>query len=181
MSDAVFAHSFSESLVLPAAREHVFHYLDDFERMGAHMTRANWMMAGSSMRYEFDAARGREVGSRVSMTGSLLGMRLQIQEVVEDRDPPLRKSWRTVDAQRMLALTSYRMGFSIDQAGSGSRLTVFIDYALPPSGVGRVLGLLFGDWYARWCVRSMLNTAASHFRDHRPIPSGLSTLGSGLP
>jgi len=46
---------------------------------------------------------------------------------------------------------------------AGARLNVFIDYAIPPSGIGHLLGRLFAGAYARWCVRSTLASAASHF------------------
>ena len=121
MSDTVLTRGFTQSVDLPACRERVFEFLDDFANLGSHMTRSSWMMAGSSMHYEFDVARGRETGARVRISGSFLGLRLQIDEMVDDREPPSRKSWRTVDAQRMWVIAAYRMGFSVDATRSGDR------------------------------------------------------------
>src|SRR4030067_1009294 len=46
----------------------------------------------------------------------------------------------------------------------GSRLRVFIDYELPPTPGTRWLGFLFGGFYARWCVRQMLQSARGGWR-----------------
>jgi len=163
MSELVLPHGFEQSVELPAPRQQVFDYLDDFERLGEHMMRSSWMMAGSRMRYQFDAARGREVGARVQLTSSFLGIGLAIAEEVIEREPPQFKSWHTLGAPRMLILAAYRMGFSVEPTRQGSRLQVFIDYAIPQSGIGRLLGRLFAGVYARWCVRSMLASATGHF------------------
>ena len=163
MSELVLPRGFEQSVDLPAPRHQVFDYLDDFERLGAHMMRSSWMMARSHMRYEFDTARGRAVGGRVWLSGSFLGIRLAIDEEVIERQPPRFKSWRTIGVPRLLILAAYRMGFSIEPTRQGSRLNVFIDYAIPQSGIGHLLGRLFAGVYARWCVRSSLASAARHF------------------
>jgi hypothetical protein len=36
-------------------------------------------------------------------------------------------------------------------------------YELPKSNKTRWLGYLFGDMYAKWCVRQMLNDTQKHF------------------
>lgn len=51
----------------------------------------------------------------------------------------------------------YRMGFMVRPAQAGSLVEVFLDYALPDGVFTRILGVIFGDLYARWCVRSVLN------------------------
>lgn len=186
MSEMVLPRSFEQSADLPAPQDQVFDFLDDFERLGAHMTRSSWKMAGSHMRYQFDAARGRAVGGRVSLSGSFLGIRLAIDEEVVERQPPAFKSWRTFGVARMLILAGYHMGFSLTPLRHGSRLAIYIDYAIPRSGIGRLLGGLFADGYARWCVRSMLASATSHFgavcaSTDAAIPRPTPTHGSASP
>jgi hypothetical protein len=163
MSELVLSHGFEQSVDLPAPRHQVFDYLDDFERLGAHMMRSSWMMAGSRMRYQFDAARGRAVGAQLRLTGAFFGIALTIAEEVVERQPPLFKSWRTIGVPRMLILAAYRMGFSIEPTRQGSRLQVFIEYAIPQGGIGRLLGRFFAGMYSRWCVRSMLASATEKF------------------
>jgi hypothetical protein len=163
-------HRFEQATRLPASQKQVFDFMDDFGQLGAHMMQANWMMAGSSMRYEFDATRGREVGGVVRIIGSFLGFRLEIAEQVTERSAPAGKSWRTFGGQRMLVMAGYHMGFSVVPQQGSTRLEIFIEYALPPRGFGRLLGKLFAGAYARWCVRSMLEAAIERFGQAREKP-----------
>jgi uncharacterized membrane protein len=141
----------------------VFEYLDDFEQLGTHMTRSSWMMAGSKMNYEFDDGRGRRLGSHVRLVGSLLGLKLEIDEQVIERVPAHSKTWQTVGNPRMFILAQYRMGFSLQALPRSCVVTAHIDYSLPTRGYRRLLGRLAGGVYARWCVRNVLDQAAAHF------------------
>jgi len=158
-----FDHHFESSIEVKAACAAVFDHLDDFNQFGEHMTRSSWMMAGSAMRYEFDEARGRATGAAVRLLGSVLGIRLEIEERVTERAPPYRKSWETVGQPRMIVVKSYRMGFELTQRDDWTHLRVFIDYAMPDRSFSRVLGRLLGSVYARWCVASIVNGAALRF------------------
>jgi len=163
MSEIVLPRSFESAAFLPATPERVFDYLDDFTHLGGHMTRANWMMAGSRMSYEFDAARGHALGGLVRLTGSFLGIPIEIEERITQRDRPHGKAWHTIGRPRMLVMTAYRMGFSVVAAPGGATLKVYIDYVTPQRGIGRALGAVFAGAYARWCVRSMIASAVGYF------------------
>ena len=156
-----------QTIALPATAPAVFRHLDDFERLGAHMLRSSAMMAGSSMRYEFDAARGRGRGARIFLRGSVLGFDLSVDEEVIAYAPPLRKVWQTIGTPRLLVLAGYRMGFELTPVRDGCQLRVFIDYELPEGGLSRLLGRLSGPVYARWCVNSMIDDARREF-GHSP-------------
>jgi hypothetical protein len=45
----------------------------------------------------------------------------------------------------------------------GSKMSIS-DYDLPQQGIGRWLGKLFGNAYARWCTKRMASDAAAAFR-----------------
>jgi hypothetical protein len=139
------------------------------------MMRSNWMMAGSSMSYEFDDARGKKLGAYVRLSGSALGIGLEIEERVIEYMPPSRKVWQTTGQPRMVVLDAYRMGFILSPSGGGSRLTVFIDYSKPQAGLNRWLGVIAGDAYARWCVDSMISAAAKRFG-----PPGVTSVDAGV-
>lgn len=115
------------------------------------------------MKIELDEAHGQANGSRIRLSGRVLGMQLFVEEVVREREPPRRKVWQTIGAPRLLVIGHYTMGFEVTPTESGSRLRVFIDYELPERGIGHYLGWLFGPYYARWCTRQMVNDAATHF------------------
>lgn len=166
MNDAVRAlpFHFVSSIVLNATAEVVFSNLDDHQRLSAHMSQSSWMMAGAHMGIELDAAQGHALGSKMRMSGRVLGIPLVVEEIVTDYAPPLRKYWQTTDEPRLLVIGYYQMGFEITPQGSISQLRIFIDYALPKSMPERWLGKVFGGLYARWCVRHMVGDAEKYFR-----------------
>jgi hypothetical protein len=131
------------------------------------MSKRSWMMAGSRMSIDMDDAQGRSIGSRIRLSGTVLGLKLWVDEIVTERIPPMRKVWGTTAPPRLLIIGSYQMGYSIEQQGPLSQLVVFIDYALPGGFVTHWLGFMFGRVYAQWCTSSMANDAAAHFS--RPV------------
>lgn len=151
------------SVDVNAAPLALFDRLDDQERLAAHMEKPSMMMMGGRMSYRFDAAKGRAVGSVITMGGSFLWLDLVVEEVVIERDPPKRKVWETRGAPRLVIIGGYRMGFEIEPRGNASALCVFIDYDDPTSWVGRILGALFAPLYARWYVERMAKDAQRYF------------------
>jgi hypothetical protein len=155
-------HDQSEAIV-SAPQAEVFAYLDDQTRLAAHMEKRSMKMLGGRMTYDFDAAKGRAVGSVIRMRGRFLGLSLFVREVVTDRTSPSAKRWETRGPQRMLIIDSYIMGFETRRNGEGTGVRVFIDYQLPHSLPGRWLGQLFAPLYARWCVSRMVRDVSRHF------------------
>lgn len=149
--------------IIRASAGEVFALLDDHVRLSAHMSRRSWMMAGSRMDLELDASRGRAVGSRIRLSGQVLGIPLSVDEAVRERNPPTRKTWETTAPPRLLVIGDYRMGYEIASQGATSLLRVFIDYALPGTLPARWLGYLFGGFYAKWCTQRMVDDARRHF------------------
>lgn len=160
----IYAHTDETTTEVHAAPNRLFDHLDDQARLGSHMEKPSMMMMGGRMTYEFDGAKGRAVGSVIKVAGSFLGIRLFIEEVVTERDPPRRKVWETRGQPRILIIGPYRMGFEITPSAAHSSLRVFIEYDDPPSPVGRILARAFAPVYARWCVRRMADDARLHFR-----------------
>ena len=163
-----YAHADEVTAEVRAPPHKLFDHLDDQARLGTHMEKPSMMMMGGRMTYEFDAAKGRAVGSVIKMGGSFLGMMLFVEEVVTERDPPRRKVWETRGRPRLAIIGAYRMGFEITPAGERSMLRVFIEYDRPPSPIGRVLGAAFAPFYARWCVDRMAGDAKRYFE--QPLP-----------
>lgn len=151
------------TMIVTATPDALFSFLDDHARLSAHMSKRSWMMAGSRMSIDMDDAQGRCIGSRIRLSGRILGLRLSVDEVVAERNPPLRKVWRTTAPPRLLIIGPYQMGFNIEPRAGQSRLLVFIDYALPDGLLSRWLGRMVGGFYAQWCTNRMANDAATHF------------------
>ena len=91
------------SALVSASPEQVFAYLDDHKRLASHMSQPSWRMGWSSMQTNFDAFAGQEIGSHIRMSGRILGLKLSLDEVVTEREPPGRKIWETwVQASELL-------------------------------------------------------------------------------
>ena len=67
-------------------------YLDDHAQLAAHMSKSSWMMLGSRMTIELDVSQGRDVGAHICLAGRALGIPLSVEEVVIERQPPLRSA-----------------------------------------------------------------------------------------
>lgn len=143
--------------------DRVFAYLDDHNRVAAHMSKSSWRMGGGSMRLQVDDRLGRGVGSHMKLSGRVFAILLAVEEVITIYEPPLRKAWETVGTPRLLVIAQYRLGFEIRPDRQGSAVRIFIDYALSEKGFSRWCGMLFGDYYARWCARQMLSDTMAHF------------------
>jgi hypothetical protein len=151
------------SVEVNAAPSDLFDHLDDQERLAAHMNKPSMMMMGGRMFYEFDAGRGRSVGSIIRLGGNFLWLNLFVEEAITEHERPRRKSWETRGVPRLIIIGGYRMGFEIEEVGPASRLRVFIEYDHPTSLVGGVLGAFFAPMYARWCVKRIADDAKRTF------------------
>lgn len=154
---------FETQVEVDASPTAVFALLDDHRRMSAHMTESSWMMAGSHMTIDMDEKQGRAVGSKITLDGRILGLALNVEEVVIEYNAPYTKAWETIGSPRLLVIGPYSMGFSLSLREGGSVLRVFIDYSPPSEGASRLLGRIFGKLYARWCTNRMARDAAMHF------------------
>ena len=115
------------------------------------------------MAIETDAKGGRAVGSRIRLTGRMLGISLYVEGEVVQREPPRLKTWETIGEPRLLVIGRYRMSVDIQERGDRSRVRIAVDYAMPASAPARWLGMVFGTMYARWCVRQMARDVVRQF------------------
>lgn len=158
-----FERQADETVPVPASSAEIFSFIDDHKRLSSHMSKRSWMMGGSRMSTEIDELQGQAVGSHIRMSGKAFGVPISLDEVVAHRDPPRAKSWETVGTPRLLVIGPYRMSVDLDPV-AGTRSTsvrVGIDYDLPTKH--RWLGTMFGDAYAKWCVRQMVTDLTSQF------------------
>jgi hypothetical protein len=119
------------------------------------------------MKIQMEPDHTRNVGSHFGFTGRILGAPLRVDELVTSRQPPLSKTWETVGEPRLWVIGRYEMGFEIAPVGSASNLRVYIRYDWPQGGLPRLLGRLFGRYYARWCTGRMVSDARRHFAKSR--------------
>jgi hypothetical protein len=161
--DAVLPRHYEVGARIATSAGSLFDFLDDPARLTDHMSKSTWMMGGGRMRLELDESEGRRVGSKMTLSGRAFGLELFLEQAVTERSVPHRKTWQTSGTPHLWVIAQYRLGFEINSQPDGTWVRVFIDYALPESGFGHWLGLLFGNGYAKWCTRRMLGDARAHF------------------
>lgn len=169
-ADPVYRHHHEAIADLPAAADDVFAFLDDPQRLAAHMASRSPMMAGAAMKVELDAQRGQAVGSRIRLAGRVLGVSLSVDEAITERVPPQRKVWQTLGEPRLLVIGRYRMGFDLQPLAGSTRVRLWIDHDPPSRGPAHTLGRLLGGWYARWCVDQMLRGCRERFAGALTFP-----------
>lgn len=155
---------YEENVLIATSADEVFSYVDDFNNFSSHMNKSSWMMGGGKMETKIDEGKGQKVGSHIQMTGKVFGVSLFLDEVIMIREVPFRKEWQTVGNVNLVVIDQYTLGFNIKPENNNSRLKVFIDYGLPKSFKTYLLGTLFGEMYAKWCVRQMIKGVQEHFK-----------------
>jgi len=154
---------YEKSIFISTDPETLFAYANDHSRFSSHMSQSSWMMGGGKMDMQMDNGRGRAVGSHIRLKGYAFGIKLFLDEVITQYDPPRRKAWQTVGSLKLLVIGHYLMGMDIAAQNKGSTIKVFIDYELPEALSSRWIGYLFGGIYAKWCVGQMLRDIQKHF------------------
>ncbi len=151
---------YEESVLVNASLEEIFAYVDNHLNFSSHMNKSSLMMGGGKMETELDAGQGKVVGSHIKMGGNVLGIKLYLDEVITEHTPPRRKVWKTVGIPKLLVIGTYELGFEITKENEKSKFKVFINYNLPHDGISKLLGLLFGRVYAKWCVHQMIQSTS---------------------
>ena len=99
---------YESSGFVQASPGQVFAHIDDPTRLASHMRKGSWRMAGGHMNTATDAGRGQAVGSRIRVSGRVLGVELSVEELGVERDPPRRKVWATTGAPKLPVIGQYQ-------------------------------------------------------------------------
>lgn len=127
------------------------------------------MTGGSRMEVAVDDLHGQAVGSHIKMSGTVVGLRVELDEVVTVRTPPIEKEWETVGTPKLIVIGHYRMRVDLEARDTRTLLRVSIDHDLPERNLW--LGRAFGRMYAKWCVRQMVRGAVQEFLPARAVTS----------
>lgn len=158
----------SRTVEIAAPSAAVFAYLDDIRHVGEHMAEGSLPLIGGRLTLEIVSSAPTGVGARYRYHGRVLGIRLDFSEVVTEWVRDRRKRWRTVDDPRLLILAGYEMGFAVAPSAGGTTLTLDIEYELPRSWPGRLLGRLLARSYGVWCLGSIGDGAKRALETTRP-------------
>ena len=81
-------HSESTRIVTASA-DAVFSHLDDHNRLAGHINQSSWLMAGSKMAIELDAAKGRATDPHIHFRCRVLSVRIHLEEIATKHEPQL--------------------------------------------------------------------------------------------
>jgi hypothetical protein len=136
-----------------APPEKVFAHMDDINNVGWHMSGESAMpMMGSRLALEVIDDRER-VGATYRWKGSVMGMAIDIKETVTKWTAGREKIWRTVEKPKMIVMSGYAMHLLLTPTQKGTSVLFEIDYSLPKTPWGWVIGALLARKYAKWCLR----------------------------
>ena len=141
-----------------APAQSVFDTIDDLAVSGMHMTSSSMPMMGGKMNLTFLTEHKRGMHSRYRWTGNVLWMKLDFTVEVSKWIPGVYKSWETVGPSELIIYSWFRMELNVVPTSSNSSKAILsIDYKKPNGLLNSLIYYLSGNWYARWCIKNMLN------------------------
>jgi hypothetical protein len=123
------------------------------------MSRPSLAMLGSALHTEQLSPNPTGPGATYRSHGRVLGLRVDFTARVTRWLPDTEKVWQTIGDPRLIVLGSFEMQLTIKPEAGGSRLVTGIDYTLPKSRAGRLLGRLLSRPYSRWCLHRICRDA----------------------
>jgi hypothetical protein len=137
----------------------VFAWIDDPRNTGWHMSRPSVAMLGSVLHTEQVSSNESGLDATYRSHGRILGLPIDFTARVTRWVPDREKVWRTIGEPRLIILGAFEMQLTTAPEGDDCRLTAGIDYTLPKSLAGRLLGHLLARPYSRWCLRRICRDA----------------------
>jgi hypothetical protein len=150
-----------DTVMVAGSVDAVFAVVDDPLKISTHMGRRTWMMAGSTMSTEVDELGGHAVGSRIRMTGRVIGIPVGLDQAITVREPPYTKQWATQGAPKLIVIGPYAIAVELEPHGQAASMRVALEYDLPANN--RWIGHLFGRAYANWCIRQIVHDVGANF------------------
>lgn len=147
----------SSQTIVQASPTEVFGCLDDMHEIGKHMTESSMPLMGSKLKFEILSPNVTDIGATYRYYGKIMGLPLDITEVVRSYKMNEEKYWETIGEPKIIIMSHYVLGFQLQPTAGGTQATFVIDYEIPQHGLSKILGLLLSNWYAHWCLRMMLD------------------------
>ncbi len=137
-----------------ASPEKVFAHMDDIANVGWHMEEQRSMpMMGGKLHLQRLSGNATGVGATYRWYGKVLGMTIDFKETVTKWIENREKVWSTIESPKMIIMSKYEMRLHIAPTENGTKVIFEIDYELPRSLFGKILGKLLAKKYANWCLQ----------------------------
>lgn len=154
---------YEREMMISGSPEEVFAFMDDIRNTGKHMTESSRAMAGSKLTIEWLSDHKTGLGTKYRWTGKVVGMKMDFTVEVNKWMEGKEKVWGIVGDAKMIVIDWFEMNLIIIPEKNGkSQAILGINYTKHRG----ILGFLFGKWYSKWCVKSMLRDTKKHFENH---------------
>jgi hypothetical protein len=135
----------------------VFDCLDDLGVTGMHMTKSSMPMMGGEMHLEFLSLHKTGLHTKYRWTGKALWWILDFTVEVTKWIKGKEKTWQTIGPTRIILYSWFQMNLKIETNSAETIARLSISYEKPKGIFSQILCFLLGSFYARWCLKNMLN------------------------
>lgn len=149
-------------MIINGSPEEVFAFMDDIRNTGKHMTESSGAMAGSKLRIEWLSQNKTGLGTKYRWTGKVVGMKMDFTVEVSKWIEGKEKTWGTVGDAQMIVIDWFEMYLAVTE---GNDRTSIAKLSIAYTKHRSLWGFLFGKWYSKWCVKSMLKDTRDHYKD----------------
>lgn len=158
--------TFQKTIAINAPPETIFAFMDDIHNSGMHMTGRSMAMFGSRLNLEVlsTASTGPDVSYR--WKGRIVGLPVDFTVVVKKWIKDVEKVWETIGHPKVIVIGWFRMFLNLTPVDGKTSVTLGITYDRPKGLLGKLLCLLLGPWYAKWCLKKMLRDANKQITSH---------------
>jgi len=151
---------YQKEILIKGSSQEVFAFMDDIRNTGKHMTQSSAAMAGGKLNIEWLSGHKTGLGTRYRWTGKVLGMKMDFTVEVSKWLAGKEKTWGTVGPAKMIVIDWFEMDLlTSPENNERTKALLGIHYTKHKG----LWGFLFGKWYAKWCVKSMLKDTRKHF------------------
>jgi len=155
---------YEREMTIRGSQEDVFAFMDDIRNTGKHMTESSGAMAGSKLKIEWLSDHKTGLGTKYRWTGKVVGIKMDFTVEVSKWIEGKEKVWGTVGDAKMIVIDWFEMDLIMTPEMDGeSKAKLGINYTKHKG----LWGFLFGIWYSKWCVKSMLKDTKKHFENHK--------------
>jgi hypothetical protein len=141
----------------------VFAFMDDIRNTGKHMTENSNAMMGSKLGLQWLSDNKTGLGTKYRWIGRVVGMEMDFTVEVSQWESGKRKVWGTIGNAKMIVIDWFEMYLIVTPNGKGETNTKLGIFYTKHRGLW---GFLFGKWYSKWCVKSMLKDTKKHFANY---------------
>ncbi len=150
--------------IINGSPEEVFAFMDDIRNTGKHMTESSGAMAGSKLKIQWLTDYKTGLGTKYRWTGKVVGMKMDFTVEVSKWISGKQKVWGTIGDAKMIVIDWFEMDLIMTPDKNGkSNAKLAINYTKHRG----LWGFLFGKWYSKWCVKSMLGDTKKNFENHK--------------